>query len=535
SYLGSLTINSNGSISGCVAMDIDVVAFEIYGSGNQIHFVKWYLRDYHRQGDLSSYLGSLTINSNGSISGCVVMDNYLVAYEIYGSGNQIHFVRWTNSYTSYLGSLTINTSYFCPLGGSYNPQTGKCEIEATCPTGTTLTSDGCLTGYGCPLGNYQCQQVNNQWMCSPYQCITQKDLVDEGDVIASGLEDDGPRDDQGNCLGELYIFNGKGMRCRKSGIQTGFHNCCNESRGKLTDSTGSTGGTLSHMIDVIKAIAAVKQAVQFGYMLYKLTQGGYAVISKIGNVVEVLNISAGKVIASYSALSAEGKALLDVAKQYYTNAGYIPDTGISYSLTGADADKVVSTGISDYIQNLGPQMAVTIVQLGVSQIVKDPVLSSAINLVITSLAVAANILPPIGIALQVVQLFLSLFMARCDQQDILTSTLNESKYCHEVGEYCVKKWPLVGCVQKARGFCCFNSKLARIVHEQGRPQLQAFAPNGAWGDPKNPNCRGFRPEEFQALDFNKIDLSEYIEDIQKNIRQNLEPQMKEQIQKEWGQ
>ncbi len=425
-----------------------------------------------------------------------------------------------------------NTCYAsCPAGGSYNPQTGECEATAACSTGT-LTDQGCLAGYSCPLGDYQCQQVNNQWMCSPYKCITQKDLVDEGDVIASGLEDDGPRDDQGNCLGEFYIFNGKKMRCRTSGMQTGYHNCCNESQGKLTDSTGSTGGTLYHMIDVIKAIAAVKRAVQFGYMLYKLTQDGAIIWDSMKNVVQVL-LAPGKVTAEFLVSSAEGKALLDVAQKFGTDWSHA--TGKGYYLTGADPNKAVSTGISDYIQNLGPQIAVAVVQLAISQIVKDPVLSSAINLVITCIAVAANILPPLGIALEVVQLFLALFMARCDQQDILTSTLNESKYCHEVGEYCVKKWPLVGCVQKARGFCCFNSKLARIVHEQGRPQLQAFAPNGAWGDPKDPNCRGFRPEEFQALDFNKIDLSEYIEDIQKNIRQNLEPQMKEQIQREWGQ
>jgi conjugal transfer mating pair stabilization protein TraN len=97
-------------------------------------------------------------------------------------------------------------------------------------------------------------------------------------------------------------------------------------------------------------------------------------------------------------------------------------------------------------------------------------------------------------------------------------------------------------VQKAKSFCCFNSKLARIIHEQGRPQLQSFQPNGAWtgvpGDPnfsvKKPNCRGFTPQEFQALDFNKIDLSEYIEDIQRNIKQNLEPQLRQQVQQNWG-
>ncbi len=142
----------------------------------------------------------------------------------------------------------------CPAGGSFNPSTGKCEATANCSSGT-LQPEGCFTGYGCPLGNYQCQQVNNQWMCSPYQCITQSQLQDQGDVIPGGYEDDGPRDEQGNCLGTIYIFNGKGMRCRKSGVDTGFHNCCNESRGKLYDSTGSIGGGVGNLGKVAETIA----------------------------------------------------------------------------------------------------------------------------------------------------------------------------------------------------------------------------------------------------------------------------------------
>jgi conjugal transfer mating pair stabilization protein TraN len=65
---------------------------------------------------------------------------------------------------------------------------------------------------------------------------------------------------------------------------------------------------------------------------------------------------------------------------------------------------------------------------------------------------------------------------------------------------------LGSCTQSERVFCCFNSKLARIIQEQGRAQIPGM---NAWGDAENPNCRGFTPAEFQALDFSKIDLTEY--------------------------
>ena len=84
--------------------------------------------------------------------------------------------------------------------------------------------------------------------------------------------------------------------------------------------------------------------------------------------------------------------------------------------------------------------------------------------------------------------------------------------CHYVGKYCAEKW-LGVCVQKKKTFCCYSSPLARIIIEAAHQQLGI-----PWGDPKHPNCRGLTPEEFQKLDFSKIDFSEWISyEIQQNI------------------
>lgn len=110
-------------------------------------------------------------------------------------------------------------------------------------------------------------------------------------------------------------------------------------------------------------------------------------------------------------------------------------------------------------------------------------------------------------------------MKACDQTSMETAMAAGSGYCHEVGTYCKKKIPLLGCVQKATGYCCFNSKLARIIHEQGRPQLKNF--NG-WGDAGSPQCRGFSPDEFAAINFAEIDLSEYVEDMVKKATDEIQ-------------
>jgi conjugal transfer mating pair stabilization protein TraN len=100
----------------------------------------------------------------------------------------------------------------------------------------------------------------------------------------------------------------------------------------------------------------------------------------------------------------------------------------------------------------------------------------------------------------------------------------EKGLCKQIGEYCSSRVPIIGtCKQRRQGWCCYKSKLARIIQEQGRPQVAAYYranPNRgnpdkmSWGNAQNPNCRGFTPVEFQTLDFSKIDLSEFFGDIQ---------------------
>ncbi|WP_193747020.1 conjugal transfer protein TraN [Dickeya sp. NCPPB 3274] len=129
----------------------------------------------------------------------------------------------------------------------------------------------------------------------------------------------------------------------------------------------------------------------------------------------------------------------------------------------------------------------------------------------------------IAVALKLVMDYLT---QACPQESIETAMFRDSGYCHAVGSYCQKRIPLIGCVQKANSYCCFNSKLARIIHEQGRPQLNTF---NSWGEPTNPVCRGFTPEEFQSVDFSKIDLTEYIEDLTKTVSQTINTQINDTI------
>ena len=105
-----------------------------------------------------------------------------------------------------------------------------------------------------------------------------------------------------------------------------------------------------------------------------------------------------------------------------------------------------------------------------------------------------------------VQLILSEVMS-CPDADKLTALRRAQGICHHVGTYCSSK-SLGGCTTERESYCCFNSKLARILNVAGKAQLGI-----SFGTPQNPDCRGLTVAQLQNLDFSQIDLSEFIADI----------------------
>ena len=271
----------------------------------------------------------------------------------------------------------------CPADTQPNIANGQCEALPTCPLGTdgnpTLfdpTINAC-TSYAklCPLNTattqYAClDNGTGDLQCSPNTCVDlSASAPTDSTVYPPSYTNDGTVDSNGNCLGQVFIFNGKAGQCKPPGVQTNYFNCCNAAN--ITDQT----------------------------------------------------------------------------------------------MSGSSFD----TNVLDYFNTCGQSSAYAV---------------AAIN----------------------------------------------AKRAHFVGEYCVDSWPLVGCVQHANMYCDFQSQLGRIIAEQGRPQLQSFGIDGGWGTPQSPNCRGFKPDEFQMLDFSKMDLSEFTQTIQTNMIPAVQTQINTKVQ-----
>ena len=376
----------------------------------------------------------------------------------------------TTTYSPALDTCVSATQHDCPAGTTYTPlPIGKCEAVPVCSGAGIYTPqrDSCFDGFTtCPLGAaYACMEYQGKMRCSSNPCFdpSAPGAEETTTLDESMLQDDGQRDADGQCLDQLYIFNGKASRCRPPGLRVGMINNCCESDKVSAEDTGTS-------------IQAAAQGIQVAYEIGQVAYYGNALVTGAAQISAISTTATGAV-TSMTVVTATGTT---------TTLSGAAATGVYASMaSGATGASAMSAGIQAY---------------------------------------ASALLNPATIAVAIVIMVVMkvLMGSGCDQGDIQTGMQNAAKDCHYVGDYCEKKWPLVGCVQQAKSFCCFNSKMARIIHEQGRPQLQAFQPNGAWGVPELPNCRGFTPDEFQALDFSRIDLSEYFDDVQKDLSTKIE-------------
>lgn len=97
----------------------------------------------------------------------------------------------------------------------------------------------------------------------------------------------------------------------------------------------------------------------------------------------------------------------------------------------------------------------------------------------------------------------------CTQDEQMLSLKRGERLCIGTGSYCSMEVPLIGiCLAVTETYCCYNSRLARIINEQGKAQL---------GTAVNTSCAGFTQAELSSIDFSRMDLTEFMAEIQSNI------------------
>ena len=96
--------------------------------------------------------------------------------------------------------------------------------------------------------------------------------------------------------------------------------------------------------------------------------------------------------------------------------------------------------------------------------------------------------------------------AKCTRDEQTLMDMRSKNLCVYVGKETKKKAGIPVLVKHR--YCCFGNLLDKVVQVEGRKQL-----GRSFGSGSNPDCRGFTLEEIQKIDWNKIDFTEFIEDL----------------------
>ncbi len=94
-------------------------------------------------------------------------------------------------------------------------------------------------------------------------------------------------------------------------------------------------------------------------------------------------------------------------------------------------------------------------------------------------------------------------LANCSASERELAEERNAGNTHYLGRYCSKRTLFGVCIRRSRAWCVFGSKLGRILQQQGRAQLGI-----GWS-----SCRGLTVAEIEGIDFARLDLSEFTEDL----------------------
>ncbi len=126
---------------------------------------------------------------------------------------------------------------------------------------------------------------------------------------------------------------------------------------------------------------------------------------------------------------------------------------------------------------------------------QNVVLSSTASTIMSTVMWAYTIYTIVNVLAQVI--------FACDPEEVELGVRKALRSTHRIGSFCTDR--VFGkCVRRETQYCMFNSPLARIFNEQARLQTHV-----SWGTPEYPNCQGITVAEFQKLDMDQVDLSEW--------------------------
>lgn len=298
--------------------------------------------------------------------------------------------------------------------------------------------------------------------------------------------------------GKCFVFPGEALECKKAA--GGVQDCC-ENPGPPTDFT--------QYITVLLAMDQINSAV-----------GGLEVMQPIYGAWDAFRGTVAENFSSvWSEVTQPFTSILDgigggtVSSTTTTGAsGAISDTAASTFLS--ETKQFLMEKTYDFLSSISEQLANSLIDAsassggsGATSYALSPGMQSAANFAGGVMAAYA--------AYQAALLLIQVVFA-CEDTELQLAVKKDLKVCEPYGSYC-KTSILGGCIETRYASCCYNSPLSRIMMTQihqmrgtGPVMASARQIGSSTGSVDQPFCQGLSIEDIDQVDFNEINLDEWI-------------------------
>lgn len=369
-----------------------------------------------------------------------------------------------------------------PLLNGTQDQAGQYSSTVVGTTQTQLGTNTCTNKGACinEQDSYSCMATSTT---PGDQCITDLSQVlvsmEAGRQAGTYLDPN-----------SIKVFSGDTDKCDRNafsffGANLGSKSCCNIDAPDAKSNNEILGSSLAQSAGFSILKQGVSKASSYMY--------DYAMSSNM--FMEAGNSAWAAGLMSDSAQAAQASAA-DLAAKGIQNFTWTPSVsvaGVTASFGG------VGTGVAGTGSWVGKML---------SKNVADMLTPSPLGTMSTPFGDLTFSVDPVSLGVQAAWMAWQAYNAAlaCDDEDYKSATKTNGKLCYSTGTWCEHKdCSIFGCTcTKFRtGKCCYNSKLSRIINQQGRPQLGL--------DMRD--CSGFTVDQLKQLDWSKIDLSEFIADM----------------------
>lgn len=187
-------------------------------------------------------------------------------------------------------------------------------------------------------------------------------------------------------------------------------------------------------------------------------------------------------------------------------------SGTSSSFTGAALGSAYDFA-KNYISNGSMTMSFSYMGFGVTTATTAAASSTTTTLGTIGLSNGTTLtftFDPYSLAISLAIMYIQSQLACTDAERMLQMRRGQN-LCVYVGNWCSNSF-LGACLTVTEAYCCYNSKLARIINEQGLPQI-----GRNFGTAQAMDCKGFTVDELKKLDFSRIDMTEFIKDMTSRV------------------